>query len=94
MKLGFNKATCMQSSNLKNDLLLCERNNYDYIEIRLNILKDYLVDNSVNDLKNCFQHSYLKLYAFNSIEDIIFVLMKIGKGGLNFLHLPVKLQMK
>jgi len=41
MKLGFNEATCMKHSSLQADLELCEKNGYDYIEIRLDMLADY-----------------------------------------------------
>jgi 2-keto-myo-inositol isomerase len=72
MKLGFNEATCMKRSNLKLDLELCEKNGYDYIEIRLDMLGDYLKDHQYSDLKKFFASSHLKPYAFNSIENINF----------------------
>jgi 2-keto-myo-inositol isomerase len=72
MKLGYNEATCMKKSNLQQDLELCERNQYDYIEIRLDMLGDYLKDHSLKDLKQFFKTSRLKPYAFNSIENINF----------------------
>ena len=72
MKLGFNEATAMKKSSLKKDLELCESYNYDYIEIRLDMLQDYLQDHTVADLKKFFKKSHLKPYAFNSIEDINF----------------------
>lgn len=73
MKLGYNEATCLKRSNLQTDLELCERNDYDYIEIRVqDMLKDYLVDHTLKDLKRFFRFSHLKPYAFNSIEDINF----------------------
>ena len=72
MKLGFNEATCMKRSNLKLDLELCEKNGYDYIEIRLDMLGDYLKDHQYSDLKKFFANSHLKPYAFNSIENINF----------------------
>lgn len=42
MKLGINEATCKENSSLELDLQLCEKYHYDYIEIRLDMLKDYL----------------------------------------------------
>lgn len=72
MKLGYNEATCMKSSNLQLDLELCERNHYDFIEIRLDMLGDYLKDHTYQDLRNFFKTSHLKPYAFNSIENINF----------------------
>jgi len=72
MKLGFNEATCMKRSNLELDLQLCERYGYDYIEIRLDMLGDYLKRNKVSDLQSFFASSRLQPYAFNSFENINF----------------------
>lgn len=72
MKLGINEATCKENSSLEQDLLLCEKYHYDYIEIRLDMLKDYLKTHTIDDLKKFFQTSHVKPYAFNSIENINF----------------------
>lgn len=72
MKLGFNEACAMKKSSLEKDLILCERYGYDYIEIRLDMLKEYLKTHTVEDLKNFFKNSNLKPFAFNSIEDVNF----------------------
>lgn len=72
MKLGINEATCKENSSLELDLQLCEKYHYDYIEIRLDMLKDYLKTHTIEDLQNFFKTSYVKPYAFNSIEDINF----------------------
>jgi 2-keto-myo-inositol isomerase len=72
MRLGFNEATAMKKSSLQKDVELCERYGYDYIEIRLDMLKDYLKDHTVEDLRRFFQNSHLRPYAFNSIENINF----------------------
>ena len=72
MKLGFNQATCMKKSSLEQDLALCEKYGYEYIEIRLDMLKDYLQRNKVSNLQSFFRSSRLQPYAFNSIEGINF----------------------
>jgi len=72
MKLGFNEATCMKRSSVEQDLSLCEKYGYDYIELRLDMLKEYLQRNTVSDMQAFFRSSKLKPYAFNSIEDINF----------------------
>jgi len=72
MKLGYNEATCMKHSTLEQDLILCEKYGYDYIEIRLDMLQDFLKRDSVKNLQDFFGSSRLKPYAFNSIEDINF----------------------
>ena len=71
-QLGFNEATCKENSTVEQDLLLCEKHGYDYIELRLDMLKEYLKDHTVEDLKEFFAGSHLKPFAFNSIEDINF----------------------
>lgn len=72
MKIGYNEATAMKKSSLEKDLEYCEKYHYDYIEIRLDMLQDYLKTHTVNDLKSFFKRSHLKPYAFNSIENINF----------------------
>ncbi len=72
MKIGFNEGTAMKNSNLKIDLELTEKYGYDYIEIRLDMLKEYLETHTLEDLKQFFKTSHLKPYALNSIEDITF----------------------
>lgn len=72
MKLGFNQATCMKNSNLYNDLLLAEKYGYDFIEIRIDMLRDYLEEYSIADLKKFFSKSHLQPIGYNSIEDINF----------------------
>ena len=72
MKIGYNEATAMKKSNLALDLKYCEKYCYDYIEIRLDMLQDYLKTHTINDLKDFFKTSHLKPFSFNSIEDINF----------------------
>lgn len=72
MKLCINEATCKENSSLELDLQLCEKYHYDYIEIRLDMLKDYLKTHTIEELQNFFETSHVKPYAFNSIEDINF----------------------
>lgn len=72
LKLGYNEATCKENSTVEKDLALCEKYGYDYIELRLDMLKDYLQTHTVEDLKAFFAKSHLKPFAFNSIENINF----------------------
>ncbi len=72
MKLCFNEATCMKRSTLEKDLMLCEKYGYDLIEIRLDMLGNYLKRHTIDDLREFFRRSRLKPWAFNSIEDINF----------------------
>jgi 2-keto-myo-inositol isomerase len=72
MKLGFNEATCMKRSGVEQDLRLCEKYGYEYIELRLDMLKKYFESHRIKDLVSFFNSSKLKPYAFNSIENINF----------------------
>lgn len=72
MKLSFNEATCMKRSDVEQDIRLCDKYGYDLIELRLDMLKEYLQKHSLNDLADLFDSHNIKPYAFNSIEDINF----------------------
>lgn len=72
LKLGFNQATCKENSDVITDLTLCEKYGYDYIELRLDMLQEYLRENTIEDLQGFFKRSHIKPFAFNSIEDINF----------------------
>lgn len=72
LKLGFNEATCKENSSVQKDLEFCEKYGYEYIELRLDMLKDYLKEHTLQELKRFFDTHELKPFAFNSIEDINF----------------------
>lgn len=72
LKLGFNEATCKENSNVRRDLELCEKYGYDHIELRLDMLKEYLKYNPISELKEFFSKSRIKPFALNSIENINF----------------------
>ncbi len=72
MKLCFNEATSMGCSDLQQDLMECDRNGYDLIEIRLDKLREYLTTHSIDDLKEFFAKHHLKPFAFNALEGINF----------------------
>ena len=70
MKIGFNEATTMKYSTLEKDLMYAEKYGYDYIEIRLDKLKEYLETHTLEDLKNFFNNNNIKPYALNALEFI------------------------
>jgi 2-keto-myo-inositol isomerase len=72
MKICFNQATTMKNSTLEIDLQFCEQYGYDLIEIRLDKLRDYLQDHTVDELAAFFKSSRIKPYAFNALEFITF----------------------
>lgn len=70
MKLGFNEATALkcQGQSLMADLEACEKNGFDYIEIRTDCLKAYLEEHSLDELKSWFDTHNLKPWAYNTLE--------------------------
>lgn len=86
VKIGYNEATAMKRSNLCTDLILTEKYGYDYIEIRLDMLNEYLTHHSVSDLLDFFRSSRVKPYALNAIEEINFC----DKAGFYNLREQVK----
>lgn len=67
MKTSFNEACSKGCSTLEEDLRLCERVGFDYIEIRLDMLAGYLRTHTLEDLKSFFKKSRLKPHALNAI---------------------------
>lgn len=72
MKICFNEATTMKNSTLEKDLELCEKAGYELIEIRLDKLRDYLNNHTVDDLAKFFENNRIKPFAFNALEFITF----------------------
>lgn len=70
MKLSFNQT--LRQSSLEKDLQFCEKHGYDAIELRLNFIKDYLEEHSIDDLAAYFQKHHLKPLALNSLEFVTF----------------------
>jgi len=69
MKLGFNQATAMEceGQSLMADLEACEKYGFDYIEIRFDSIKDYLKENTLEDLAEWFSTHKLKPWAYNTL---------------------------
>lgn len=72
MNICFNQATTMKNSTLEKDLEFCEKHGYDFIEIRLDKLRDYLSRHTLQDLADFFAKSKIKPFAFNALEFITF----------------------
>lgn len=67
MKIGYNEATAKGCSSLEKDLILCEKAGFDYIEIRLDMLKEYLANHTVGQLTGFFLNNHLKPHALNAL---------------------------
>lgn len=50
MKTSYNEACARDCSTLEKDLALCEKAGFDYIEIRLDLLRGWLKEHTVEQL--------------------------------------------
>lgn len=67
MKISYNEATAKDCSSLELDLQLCEKCGFDHIEIRLDMLKEYLKEHEVEELAAFFRTSHIKPHAMNAL---------------------------
>lgn len=67
MQISYNQACGKGCSTLEQDLELCEKAGFDYIEIRLDMLVSYLKKHPVEKLAAFFEKSRIKPHAFNAL---------------------------
>lgn len=67
MKISYNEATAKDCSTLEQDLVLCDQYGFDFIEIRDDMLIDYLKSHSVDELKAFFETHRIKPHAINAL---------------------------
>ncbi len=67
MKISYNEACARDCSTLEQDLELCEKVGFDYIEIRLDMLVKYLEKHSVDELASFFKTNRIKPHALNAL---------------------------
>lgn len=67
MKISYNEACARDCSTLRQDLELCEKAGFDFIEIRLDMLRKYLETGTAEELRAFFDKSHLKPHAFNAV---------------------------
>lgn len=67
MKISYNEACARDCSTLEQDLELCEKEKFDYIEPRIDMLRAYLKKKSIDDLKQIFWRSQVKPHAINAV---------------------------
>lgn len=67
MYISYNEACARDCSTLEQDLELCEKAGFDYIEIRLDMLRDYLSRHTIAELAAFFKSSRLKPHAINAV---------------------------
>lgn len=67
MYISYNEACALGCSTLEQDLEACERAGFDYIEIRFDLLMEYLKTHTVQNLADFFENHHLKPHAFNAL---------------------------
>ena len=67
MTVSYNEACAKDCSTLEKDLVLTEKAGFDWIEIRIDMLRGYLVNHTLDDLAAFFRTSRIKPHAFNAI---------------------------
>lgn len=77
MLISYNEACAKGCSDLERDLRLCEEAGFDYIEIRLDMLREYLKSHSLGELAAFFEKSRLKPHALNAL----YLYPEFLKGG-------------
>ena len=90
LKLGYNEATCKENSSVEKDLILCEKYGYDYIELRLDMLKEYFKTHTIDGLRLSLKHTILSLLHLIQSKISTSAQKKSGRNLLSFLHLHVR----
>lgn len=67
MFISYNEACAKGCSTLEQDLRLCENAGFDYIEIRIDMLKEYLKSRTIQELVSFFKTSRIRPHAINAI---------------------------
>lgn len=67
MKISYNEACGLGCSTLEQDLKLCEQAGFDYIEIRFDMLMEYLRNHREEELAEYFHTHHIKPHAFNAL---------------------------
>ncbi len=66
MQICYNQATSRDCSALERDLELCEAAGFDFIEMRTDMLRDYLTRHPLDELKRFFAASRLKPHTMDA----------------------------
>lgn len=64
MKTSYNEACGRDCSTLEQDLALCEQAGFDYIEIRLDMLRRYLQGHTAEQLRACGYEGMVSVETF------------------------------
>ncbi|WP_302760767.1 sugar phosphate isomerase/epimerase family protein [Christensenella hongkongensis] len=72
MKYCYNEATTLKNSTLERDIELAEKAGFEYIELWLCQIEQYLETHSIKELQGLFDGRTIRPFAFDSFEDILF----------------------
>lgn len=67
MKIAYNEATASKCSTLEQDLILCSQEGFEYIELRFDMLEQYLESHTLTELAEFFRNSSLRPHALNAV---------------------------
>lgn len=66
MKLCFNEATAKGSSSLEKDIMLCAAAGFEYIELRFDMIYDYLQEHTPGDIRALLKQYGILPHALNA----------------------------
>ncbi|WP_125141261.1 sugar phosphate isomerase/epimerase family protein [Clostridium transplantifaecale] len=67
MKIGFNEATAKGCSDLEKDVRLCAQAGFDYIEMRLDMIREYLKNHNLDELAGLLKECGIRPHALNAV---------------------------
>lgn len=68
MKLGYNVATTKENATLQQELELCDKHGYDFIEIQMDKMPEYLKTHTLEDMKAFFDTHHIKPLSLNALQ--------------------------
>lgn len=68
MKLGYNVATTKENATLQQELELCDKHGYDFIEIQMDKMPEYLETHTLEDMKAFFDTHDIKPLSLNALQ--------------------------
>ncbi|MGJ7587739.1 MULTISPECIES: sugar phosphate isomerase/epimerase family protein [Staphylococcus] len=68
MKIGYNVATTKENATLQEEMELCEKHGYDFIEIQMDKLPEYLKSHSLEEMKDFFDKHHIKPLSLNALQ--------------------------
>lgn len=67
MKLGYNTATTKENATLQQEMELCEKHGYSYMEIQMDKMPAYLEEHTIDEMADFFKSHNIKLLGLNAL---------------------------